>query len=230
MFTTELDTFVKKFHQLWNDGVTAHLDLDTRGGDAWIGLRVHLGQVPGPPHRQFYQEDPRKESPSRQRRRARRAAARQSNIENVAEMQANVVEQATDPDISENVAEEVAKEVAEEASNDHQVDDELCSNVEYDNKSIPQVDGASEELEILYTFESEFAVEDVMYTVEEVCTKEVEVELISRLKAKVGDITSAEHVFTIRLSPPSNCWQWPEMSNMQREILMNLRKGSSLYC
>ena len=131
MFTKELDTFVKKFHQLWNDGVTAHLYLDTRGGDAWVGLRVHLGQVPGPPHRHFYQEDPRKESPSRQRRRARRAAARQSNIENVAEMQANVVEQATDTDISENVAEEVAKEVAEEASNDHQVDDELCSNVEY---------------------------------------------------------------------------------------------------
>ena len=131
MFTTELDTFVKKFHQLWNDGVTAHLDLDTRAGDAWVGLRVHLGQVPGPPHRHFYQEDPRKESPSRQRRRAQRAASRQSNIEKVAEMQANVVEQATASDISENVAEEVAKEVAEEASNDHQVDDELCSNVEY---------------------------------------------------------------------------------------------------
>ena len=106
----------------------------------------------------------------------------------------------------------------------------INSHTRQAHKSIPQVDGASEELEILYTFESEFAVEDVMYTVEEVCTKEVEVELISRLKAKVGDITSAEHVFTIRLSPPSNCWQWPEMSNMQREILMNLRKGSSLYC
>ena len=28
MFMTEVETFVKKFHQLWNDGVTAHLDLD----------------------------------------------------------------------------------------------------------------------------------------------------------------------------------------------------------
>ena len=53
---TELDTFVKKFHQLWHDGITAHLDLDTHAGDAWVGLRVRLGQVPGPVH-----------SPSRQR-------------------------------------------------------------------------------------------------------------------------------------------------------------------
>ena len=77
---TELENFVKKFHQLWNDGVTAHLDLDTHGGDAWDGLRVNLGQVPGPLHRQihpFHQEVPRRESPSRHRRRGRQAAARQ---------------------------------------------------------------------------------------------------------------------------------------------------------
>ena len=140
MFTTELDTFVKKFHQLWNDGVTAHLDLDTRAGDAWVGLRVHLGQIPGPPHRNFYQEVPRKESPSRRRRRARRAATRQSNIENVAEMQDNVVEQTTDTNtsVSENVAEEVAEVVAEEASYVHQVNDELCSNVEYDENKLSE--------------------------------------------------------------------------------------------
>ena len=52
MFITELDTFVRKFHQLWNDGLTAHLDLDTHVGNAWVGLRVQLGQVPGPPHQQ----------------------------------------------------------------------------------------------------------------------------------------------------------------------------------
>ena len=49
----------------------------------------------------------------------------------------------------------------------------LNSHTRQAHKSIPQVDGASEELEILYTFESEFALEDVMYTVEEVCTKKL---------------------------------------------------------
>ena len=43
MFVTELDNFVRKFHQLWNDGLTAHLDLDTHAGTAWVGLRVQLG-------------------------------------------------------------------------------------------------------------------------------------------------------------------------------------------
>ena len=35
MLITELDTFVRKFHQLWNDGVTAHLDLNTMPGWAF---------------------------------------------------------------------------------------------------------------------------------------------------------------------------------------------------
>ena len=33
---TELDTFVKKFPQLWKDGVTAHLYLDTHAGWACV--------------------------------------------------------------------------------------------------------------------------------------------------------------------------------------------------
>ena len=46
MVATELDTFVLKFHQLWKAGHTAHLDLDTCAGNAWVGLRVQLGHVP----------------------------------------------------------------------------------------------------------------------------------------------------------------------------------------
>ena len=79
MFVTELDTFIQKFHQLWQAGVTAHLDLDTRAGNAWVGLRVQLGHdVHGPLHHGTY---PPKVSPSRQRRRARRLATR--NAENI---------------------------------------------------------------------------------------------------------------------------------------------------
>ena len=87
MVVTELDTFVSKFYQLWKSGLTAHLDLDTRAGNAWAGLRVQLGQAPGPQHVQpVHQPFHRKaESPSRQRRRARRAAARTQDIINVEE-------------------------------------------------------------------------------------------------------------------------------------------------
>jgi hypothetical protein len=136
---TELDTFVKKFHQLWNDGITTHLDLDTHGGDAWVGLRVHLGQVPGPLHRRvhpFHQEVPRKESPSRQRRRAMRAAARQANAERPTEAaEANeVVLDATNERtvaVTEEVVEHTAEETAENANRVDQVYDEFCSNAEY---------------------------------------------------------------------------------------------------
>ena len=81
MIANELDSFVKKFYQLWNKGLTAHLDLDTHAGNAWVGLRVQLGHVAGPPHQvhPFPKQVQRKgESPSRMRRRARRAAAHQT--------------------------------------------------------------------------------------------------------------------------------------------------------
>ena len=79
-----LVTFVQKFQQLWYAGYNAHLDLDTRDGLAWVGLRVQLGSVPGPQHHQvpppFFKNWRKAESPSRQRRRARRTAERQRKV------------------------------------------------------------------------------------------------------------------------------------------------------
>ena len=43
MFRSELETFLAKFHQLWKDGYSAHLDVDAHAGQAWVGLRVMLG-------------------------------------------------------------------------------------------------------------------------------------------------------------------------------------------
>ena len=104
----------------------------------------------------------------------------------------------------------------------------LNSHIGQSHRSIPQVDGTSEELDISFTFESEYANEDVMYTIEEVIMNEIKVELLSRVK--VGDVRSAEHVFSIRVSPSSSDWQWPEMNQLQRKVLKNLRKGSSICC
>ena len=85
MSITEIDNFVKKFYQLWNAGHTAHLDVDTQAGQAWVGLHVQLGHAPGPlhhqPHPPFFQVQKKVASPSRQRRRARRAAARMKTAE-----------------------------------------------------------------------------------------------------------------------------------------------------
>ena len=42
----EVDSFVQKFKNLWESGFSAHLDLDTHSGQAWVGLRVQLEHHP----------------------------------------------------------------------------------------------------------------------------------------------------------------------------------------
>ena len=115
MFPTEFDSFVRKFHQLWNHGITAHLDLDTHAGSAWVGLRVHLGHVPGPPCHSVTpgQVYPKKHvSPSRQRRRARREAARSKESEKVVNDNKTVEETSVDRD-AEKVSAAVSKKDSE---------------------------------------------------------------------------------------------------------------------
>ena len=74
MHVSELYSFVQKFNQLWKAGFTAHLDLDSHAGDAWVGLRLQLGQqspdqyVPPPSFRT--------RGPSYRRRLERRRAER----------------------------------------------------------------------------------------------------------------------------------------------------------
>ena len=111
MLVTELDTFVRKFHQLWKAGLTAHLDLDTNAGNAWVGLRVHLGHhVPGPLHHQVFPSSSRKRnSPARQRRRARRAAARNASTEETKKKTETVEES----DLNNEIAEQVTAKATE---------------------------------------------------------------------------------------------------------------------
>ena len=77
MQVNELDSFVQKFNQLWKAGFTAHLDLDTHAGNAWVGLRVQLGPVPvGPVPHPYYPPPSRHRGPSYHRRLEKRRAAR----------------------------------------------------------------------------------------------------------------------------------------------------------
>ena len=65
----ELDTFVTKFKQLWRSGHDAHLDIESKAGKAWVGIRLCLAEEPD-----F--NFPKTPSPSRERRRKRREATR----------------------------------------------------------------------------------------------------------------------------------------------------------
>ena len=67
MSESELSSFVSKFLQLKKAGATAHLDVDTRAGEAWVRLSVQLDQGSV--------KKPRKRSPCYYRRQERRKAA-----------------------------------------------------------------------------------------------------------------------------------------------------------
>ena len=70
MYSTELNSFLSKFHQLKQAGQTAHLDLDTHAGKAWVGLRVMLPEIP------VQVPKTRRRSPAYFRRLERRRVAR----------------------------------------------------------------------------------------------------------------------------------------------------------
>ena len=73
MHENELQSFIFKFNELWKAGITAHLDLDTHAGQAWVGLRVQLGKVHQ--YHPFKQQRPHR-SPAYFCRQKRRQAAR----------------------------------------------------------------------------------------------------------------------------------------------------------
>ena len=74
---TELETFVQKFKYLWKSGQDAHLDIEAHAGQAWVGLRLRLGEDPGTAvERKMNCSNIKKSSPARERRRATRAAQR----------------------------------------------------------------------------------------------------------------------------------------------------------
>ena len=244
MFTTELHTFVRKFHQLWKDGVTAHLDLDTHAGNAWVGLRVQLGHVPGPSHQQVQpvpQQVHRKfESLSWQRRRARREAARAEKNKNTEAVEAeeignenitiggevvNVVAEMHEEGVDGKVS-QVAAEVTSSDKTDN-LEDALCSDEEYNKQqkvtgsAIPQFDGTYDE-EVVYTFISDFHKEDIEYTLKEVIPVDIETKIVSVVR--IGGLQSADQLCTLAVKlPPEKNFSWPVMSKSQSEVIKNPR-------
>ena len=73
--TSEIQNFITKFHQLMKAGHTAHLDLHTQAGQAWVALRVLIRPFQ-PQHNQHFPKKSR--NPAYYRRQERRKAARKA--------------------------------------------------------------------------------------------------------------------------------------------------------
>ena len=142
-----MDNFVKKFHQLWKAGVTAHLDLDAHAGRAWVGLRVQLGEVPAgqvhrPPHRH--------RGPAYQRRQEKRKAARDAdeNEERAGQVISPTVE-VSDPPPSDVDADENEELVGQVIPPTVEVSDPPPSDVDADDASKDQEGAAAEQADFL---------------------------------------------------------------------------------
>ena len=155
MAATELDSFIWKFNQLWKAGLTAHLDLDTHAGSAWVGLRVQLGHVPpGPLYQQVHQHQYfRTVGQSRQRRRARRLAEREnsSTAAAAAEKGSEVErEETAEQDEVRNVTENVITSV---------IDKDAGENIQHDSEKLDDEKAEEESFKCpICDFESTFEV------------------------------------------------------------------------
>ena len=252
MAAREIDTFVQKFKYLWCAGLDAHLNVETNAGQAWVSLHLRLGHPPGPLHVPPKQT---RNSPAQQRRRERREVERNQKAEkakDATEMDEEVpevievekaptkpVENAAQAVEAENATiQESSSKVAEEASSEN-VKCDLCDS-EFQNSRglrahkgrlhkniIPQVDGFSEELDndCEYTFESNYGEEDIEYTIVELLSDKIPSKLVSRVK--IGSNRSANHLCTVRVSPPRDGWQWPAMNQLQAEVMQHVKRSHS---
>ena len=107
----ELNSFITKFKQLWRSGFSAHLDVDSCDGKAWVGIRLNLGGAPDRVHVRHHGEDVQisRVSPSKERRRERRAAMRE-------------VVKETAPAVEEIAEVEEHLETNEQVNNDAMID------------------------------------------------------------------------------------------------------------
>ena len=123
----ELGNFVRKFVSLWQSGCNAKLNVEAEAGNAFVSIRVGLGQAQPLPCGS-HGGGRRGGSPAKQRRRERREAERQ-------------VKAATEQAAAEE-NENLERSTAEQVDTGKEED----TVAEEDNK-IPQIDGSSDDSE-----------------------------------------------------------------------------------
>ena len=101
----EIDSFILKFRQLWGAGLDAHLDLETHAGNAWVNLKLNLGQNRSNPVGSEFQK---RCSPSRARRRERRSASFKCNEDKIIAQKEDEVIEVVERKIADSVVTDLA--------------------------------------------------------------------------------------------------------------------------
>ena len=203
---TELDTFVRKFHQLWHAGLNAHLHLNCHAGAAHVGLSLDLGHAPGPAHHQADPFPHHRRSPSYQRRRARREAAR-ADSNNTAEVSKDCVvneENNSDAEIASVTATDFATDcVNEKQENDTKENESVNIEVEAE-KAVQEneVDNQEDDVVENETVDKNIEVQEENIEVEK---DDEEIEKTLSVQANtIPDIIPVYCVATIENCPDAN--------------------------
>ena len=121
--TSEIQNFISKFHQLMKAGQTAHLDLDTHAGQAWIGLKVMIR--PLQPQQNQHHSSRKSRNPAYYRRQERRKALRKAAKASTEPSDTNAEEAAkastkpSDTNAEEAIVPDTIKETIEEVPNNN---------------------------------------------------------------------------------------------------------------
>ena len=226
MLSSELDSFVLKFKSLWYSGIDAHLDVETHAGQAWVGLRVGLGHPPGLPQPHLLRK---KDSPSKQRRRARRAEARKLAADEAAVKASENVEtpkEATKDNlvrVTEEVNDIKAVEETAETMCTGEVTDEFCRNAEY----ISEANSLKENYKLKFAFNSEYAEQDIYEAIEEIFPDKTAMKSASLLLRvrRLGRTAVHDCVLELDVTDPNN-FVWPELKGVDIDVFKEIQKIS----
>ena len=226
MCQREIESFLQKFYQLQRAGQTAHLDLDTHAGQAWVGLRVQLGHGPG----QYMHPHLKKaEGPSRQRRRKKRAAARVAGEATLAAEKTVLTEKSED--ITAEVKDQCTEEIVETGIKNtekvlKEVTDEICADSAYLESPIPQVDGAQEEPDpdqLFYSFVSDYHQDDIKYCLDEELFPAKNASLVSCVAPRPRQSADQLCIVAIRRIAGQE-FIWPDMKEDQAPVFRELKR------
>ena len=137
----EMDSFMLKFKNLWNQGRNATLNLETIAGKVKVNLSVELDNPDEGEKPQLWIQNLSKNSPACQRRRMRRALARSATNEESDDVKVEVTEEETDAVEEEVTGKETdAAEALVKATDKIEYDiedllDEFCSEEEYNKEA-----------------------------------------------------------------------------------------------
>ena len=137
----EIDSFMIKFKNLWNEGRNATLNLETIAGKVKVNLSVELDNPYDGEKPQHRIQNCSRNSPARQRRRMRRAEAYSAANEKSDDVKVEVTEEETDAlekevKGNETDAAEALVKATDNTENDiEDLIDEFCSEEEYNNEA-----------------------------------------------------------------------------------------------